>query len=67
MVKGLYSTNHVIKNIQEGFNTIGKSTHSKYHNVSHRVLFESMVKTNTKYCLLLSCTSNNFKVNIKLF
>ena len=43
IVRILDTSNHVVRNLQYGFNTIGKSTHSKDHNVACLVLSESIL------------------------
>ena len=65
IVRNLDTSNHVVRNIQSFYKTIGKYTHSKDHNVASRVLLESIVTKCTRQCHLLTCTCNMFKVSRK--
>ena len=65
MVRSLDANNHIVRNIQSTFNLIGKTSHTKYLCVAHRVLSESVVRNSTHQHRLLSHTSNILKLNRK--
>ena len=65
-VKSFETANHVVRNLQGPFNTIGKNIHFKYYNVSHHVLSKSIVNKTTRKCHLLTNTSHIFKLCTKM-
>ena len=56
-VRSLDTSSHIVWNLQDACNTIGKSTHSKDHNMGHHALSELTVNKSTRQCQLMSFTS----------
>ena len=65
MVRSLEDNNHIVRNLQSAFNSIGKMSRTKYICVAHHVLSESVVSKSTWQHRLLSNTSHILKLNRK--
>ena len=65
IVRGSETSNHIVRNLVDAFQKIGRKTRSKYHNAARRILSESVVSKITRQRCLLKETSNLIKCNVK--
>ena len=65
MINAYEPSSHIFKILVDSISTIGKKTHSKDHNVAHRVLSQVIVNKNTSDFHFLKPTSILVNLNDK--
>jgi hypothetical protein len=64
-VKSVETSHHIVRNLVDDFQRIGKKSHSKDHNAARRVLSQSIVSKITRKHHFLQQTSHLLKCNVK--
>jgi hypothetical protein len=64
-VKSLETSHHIVRNLVDVFQRIGKKSHSKDHNAARHVLSQSIVSKITRKHHFLQQTSHLMKCNVK--
>jgi hypothetical protein len=64
-VKSVETSHHIVRNLVDDFQRIGKKSHSKDRNAARRVLSQSIVSKITRKHHFLQQTSHLLKCNVK--
>jgi hypothetical protein len=65
IVKRLETSHHIVRDLVDDFQRIGKKSRSKDHNATHSVLSQSIISKITRKHRFLQQTSHLMKCNIK--